>query len=250
MKLINPYSGITLLETVEHELRNSSAGGRFDVGVGFALKLTGTTLKRFGTALDSWLIADDSRTFRLFIGDNRFGNDKPDQRTEKIDACTRVAAELSKFTSRTSERMEVVYVPKLHAKFYSMWHPVSNGRDLLRWAIVGSSNLTDAALEEKNIELDVYLETGDSQLISIQKTLRHFIREATDELSLQPPEELQKRMDGLTRRARKHYGKERAVNEQYAETQAERDAEECRDEEERARRESDDRQGIYGGRSN
>ena len=166
MQLINAYFGRTLLDLVENELKGCR-GTRFDVGVGYAQHLTGATFDRFGLALASWLEGDNVRTFRLFIGDHRHPMDTPGQRTAKIDACTRVAAALSNYARSVEERMEIVFLPKLHAKFYSMWSHAQPD-DCLEWAIIGSSNLTDRALEEKNIELDVYLQSGDPALKTIK----------------------------------------------------------------------------------
>lgn len=242
MQLINAYFGTTLLDSVQHELK-SGRGDRFDVGVGYAQYLTGAAFERFGRALESWLEGDEGRKFRLFIGDHRHSMDTPGQRKAKIEACTRVAAALSNYAPSVQERMEVVFLPRLHAKFYSMW---SHGKpnDRLEWAIVGSSNLTDAALQEKNIELDIYLEFGSPQIETIQKTLLDVIDSAY--LDGESWGELHDTIDELTAKTRWENDKLRSVAEWDAETEAEWQAEERREAEERARMDSDQRHGITG----
>ncbi|PQA78932.1 phospholipase D-like domain-containing protein [Rhodoferax sp. TS-BS-61-7] len=242
MQLINAYFGTTLLESIEQALATNK-GDRFDVGVGFAQHLTGATFNRFGEALESWLASDQNRRFRIFIGDHQHENDTPRQRKEKIDACTKVVANLSNFARCIEERMEVVFLHKLHAKFYSMWSHVTP-LDRLEWAIVGSSNLSDAALEEKNIELDIYLEPGDPQLQTIQKPLAAVIHRAWIDGELSG--KLHDKVDSLTAKTRWENSKLRYGEERDAEIEAEWQSEERREAEERARLESDQRLGITG----
>ncbi|KQQ96129.1 hypothetical protein ASF77_21735 [Massilia sp. Leaf139] len=139
--------------------------------------------------------------------------------------------------------MEVVFVPKLHAKFYSMWS-CAPPHCQLEWAIIGSSNLTDAALTEKNIELDVYLEPKDSQLGHVQNMLAAVIANAYsdgDSWGI-----LHDKIELLTARSRWENDKERASEEDDAEIVAEAEAEEQRLAEAQARAESDRKLGILG----
>lgn len=240
MQIINAYYGTTLLEAIVLALRNNS-GERFDVGVGFAKYLSGETFNRFGAAVDDWLKVSNSRTFRVFIGDQRHPADKPDERSSKIRDCTEVAANLIKFSRNLEERMEVVFVPKLHAKFYSMWS-CAQSHCQLEWAIIGSSNLTDAALTEKNIELDVYIEPNDSQLGQIQNMLAAVIASAYSDGDSWGV--LHDKIDLLTAKSRWESDKERSGEEDEAEIAAEEKAQEQRLAEAQARAESDSELGI------
>lgn len=242
MHLINAYFGSTLLASIEHELRKN-LGDQFDVCVGFAKNLTGETFDKFGEALASWLESNKDRRFRLFIGDHRHVNDNRQQQKEKIKACTQVVAALINLARSFEEQMEVVFLHRLHAKFYSMWSHEDSG-DRLIWAIVGSSNLTDAALEEKNIELDIYLESGDQQLQTIQNSLAGLISRAYSDGESRG--KLHDTIDELTAKTRWENGKRRCSEEREAEIEAEWQAEERRELEERARWESDQRLGIFG----
>lgn len=242
MQLINPYFGTTLLETIEQALARNQ-GDRFDVGVGYARNFTNATFQRFGVALDSWLSGDETRRFRLFIGDRRHWNDSPEEKNAKIKACTEVAANLIKFGRSIEEQMEVVFLRNLHAKFYAMWSQTAVA-DRLEWTIIGSSNLTDAAFQEKNIELDVYVESSDLQLQTIQIMLSEVIRQAYSDGDSWG--DLHHAIQDLTAKARWETEKMRTSEASDAEIEAELQCEERREAEERAQRESDQRQGIIG----
>lgn len=236
MQIINSYFGATLLASIEHELAKNR-GDRFDVCVGYAKNLTGATFERFGTALESWLAGDANRKLRLFIGDHRHPGDNDKQKAEKFDACTLVAAKLINFDRTFEEQMEILFLERLHAKFYSMWSHEGSGVRL-EWAIIGSSNLTDAALEEKNIELDIYFESGDAELKIIQNSLNNVIEEAySDGESFGS---LHDTIADLTVKTRWHNGKLRVVEESKAEIEAEWEKEERRDLELRLQREADE----------
>jgi hypothetical protein len=242
MDVINAYFGDTLLDVIDRELQ-CCLGDRFDVGVGYAKNLTGASFERFSTVLASWLDGDERRTFRLFIGDHRHRNDSAEQQKEKIEACTSVVAALSNSARSIEERMEVAFLPKLHAKFYSMWScAVPN--DHLKWAIVGSSNLTDAALNEKNIELDIYFKSGDIQLQTIQGKLLDFIKSAYWDAESWGA--LHDKINRLTARSRWETGKLRAVDQWKAENEADLQAMERKEAEEQARTDSDQSLGIAG----
>lgn len=242
MQIINGYFGTTLLDAIECEL-SKHQGDRFDVCVGYAKNLTGAVFERFGKALTSWLEFDKGRKFRLFIGDHRHPMDTLEQSMAKIKSCTRVAAALSNYAPSVQEQMEVVFLPRLHAKFYSMWS-LGNPNDCLEWAIIGSSNLTDAALEEKNIELDIYLEKQDPQIPTIQKTLLAVISSAYKDGDSWG--HLHDTIDKLTAKTRWENDKLRSVAEWDAEMEAESQVEERRESEEQARLDSDRRLGITG----
>ncbi|WP_343632625.1 hypothetical protein [Roseateles sp.] len=242
MRIINAYYGPTVLDSIERKL-SQGRGDRFDVGVGYARNLTGEVFERFGKALKSWLELDQGREFRLFIGDHRHPMDTPAQSKEKIETCTRVVAALSNYAPSVQERMEVVFLPRLHAKFYSMW---SRGEpnDCLEWVIIGSSNLTDAALKEQNIELDIYLEAKDRPIQTIQQTLLAVIGSAYRDGDSWG--ELHDKIDELTAKTRWENDKLRSVAEWDAEMEAECQAEERREAEKQARLDSDRRLGITG----
>lgn len=228
--------------TLSNEL-SQGRGDRFDVGVGYAKNLTGAVFERFAKALESWLEVDQGRKVRLFIGDHRHSMDTAVQRKDKIETCTRVAAALSNYTPSVQERMEVVFLPRLHAKFYSMW---SNGNpnDCLEWVIIGSSNRTVAALEEKNIELNVCLEGKDPQIKTIQQTLLTVINSACRDGGSWG--QLHDKIGELTAKTRWESDKLRSVAEWDAELEAECQAEERREAEEQTRLDSDRRLGITG----
>lgn len=242
MQLINAYFGTTLLESVEFELA-TNRGDRFDVCVGYAKNLTAGTFERFGNALESWLAGNKERRFRLFIGDHRRSFDSPDEQLKKIKECTKLAADLISYSRSVEEQMEVVFLERLHAKFYSMWS-INEAVSRLEWAIVGSSNLTDAALAEKNIELDIYLPYGDSHLSAIQSSLATVL----DQTYLEGASwgDLHDEIDRLTAKSRWENDKLRAAEEEDAEVSAAIEAEECRQMEEQARLESDKALGISG----
>lgn len=246
MKVINGFRGPTLLDSVVYALQKHG-GDRFDLGVGYAKNLTDKTFKKFGKALEAWLAVDNKRRFRFFIGDHRHPNDTPFQQAIKINECTAVAANLINFVSGSEEQIEIVFLHRLHAKFYSMWS-ASQPIDQLKWAIVGSSNLTDAALLEKNFELDIFFEPGDSQLKDIEPMFRSFITEAYKECDLFGT--LHDMIDGLTAKVRWEHVKIKVAEEARAEAEAEAESESHADEvrraEEQARLESDRSLGING----
>lgn len=246
MKLINPYFDSTLLEVVVQELA-SNRGERFDVGVGFAKNLTGATFDAFGNAVEKWLEGDSRRKFRIFIGDHRHQLDNKEQRINKTSECTQVAAKLIEHSPTLEERIEVIFVPRLHAKFYSMWSLFEESEHL-EWAIIGSSNLTDAALREKNFELDIYFNSKDVKSSDIQQVLSRVINYAAADGDSSG--ELHDALDERTRLTRWENGKIRVAEEWRAEAdaewEAERQTEWQRAEEALAQSESDKRQGIFG----
>ncbi|QTC01052.1 hypothetical protein JYG33_06245 [Alcaligenes sp. SORT26] len=240
MKIINSYFGHSLIETLENELQ-TDLGDRFDVGVGYAQNLTKDMFQRFCTALESWLEGDQQRKFRLFIGDHRHQYDKKDQQKAKVNACTLLPGELSNFGRAIEERMEVIFLERLHAKFYCMW---SHKEDIanLSWAIIGSSNLTDAALEEKNVEMDIHFESSDPQIPSIQKALYDILNFIESDGNSDG--DLHNIINEKTKKSRWENSKLRETEEWEAEDQAIQLAEELQEAEDSARRESDKRLGI------
>ncbi|WP_172415201.1 hypothetical protein, partial [Comamonas thiooxydans] len=222
MQLINAYFGETLLASIEQALINHK-GDRFDIGVGYAQALSSERFMRFGEALDSWLDGGEQRRFRIFIGDHRHPNDTLIERKRKIEACTALVASLIRFARNVEERMEVVFVQRLHAKFYSMWS-IEQAKDRLIWAIIGSSNLTDAALDEKNSELDIYFEPGDAVLEAIQTQLAVVIKKLC--CDGESWGSLHDEIDALTFETRWQNGKLRQVEEWDAEREADVKAEE------------------------
>lgn len=242
MQLINAYFGTTLIDLIEQALA-SNKGDRFDVCVGYAKNLTDARFKRFGTALESWLTGDSQRRFRLFVGDHRHFRDTPKEQADKLKECTEVAANLIKFARSVEEQMEVVFLHKLHAKLYSMWSHDASG-DRLIWAIIGSSNLTDAALKETNIELDIYLEPGDPHLQTIEKTLTAVLRRSYSDGESWG--DLHDVLNKRTAKTRWENDKLRYLEDCEAEMKADEKSEALRQAEETARRDSDQQLGLTG----
>jgi len=159
---------------------------------------------RISTAFSKWLAASDRRKIYLYIGDWR-GNSDSDETESLIRGLAKIVA----YDQNTIGRVLVSFVPRLHAKFYSVWSTYNKNQPL-EWFALGSSNLTSPALNRENLELDVLFDNQNASLpAEIVGNLARFIRTLAEEKIDDLDEKLDRLTDDLfdqhvedTRRAR------------------------------------------------
>lgn len=171
-------------------------------------------LRDLGCCFSEWLKRDSARRILIFMGDWR----EKDQSEESIKKHIQGVAGLMAFNEHMRARLTVVFVPSLHAKFFSMWGRSDKNEICLEWVTIGSSNFTSAALKLSNVELDIYLSRKDSvPLTTLEQDLANFIQnlyqEQTDDVLIE--DHLQQKLNELL---------DRQENNLYTARQIEADA--------------------------
>ena len=179
IQLINGLLGsATLLKALLDELK-ANKGTLVVIGVGY-FSGDDNLIKEFGEALRDWLAKSESRRVCIFVGDWRDVDAAP---VEKNEASVRGLAVLQQVLEFDT-RLQLVFIPELHAKFYSVWT-----KQTLEWVSIGSSNFSKSALREQNIELDLVFRSQDSCLVAIGRQLAGFIvalhGQQTDDIGLE-----------------------------------------------------------------
>lgn len=225
MKIYNGYFG-NPREILNHLHGSLSINGaNLVIGTGY-FQLYGDVFDEFLSIIENWFRRHKDNRLTIYIGNHAHEEDDEEIFNKKIKSNSLSAAHLLKRLPDFNEQIEIHFVDRLHAKFYSLWR-----NDNLVWAVIGSSNLTNAALDDKNLEIDILFEEDDINE-TLRETLRGFIKELYLDENLNVSE--------IVDDSRYEAELTADLNKKKKLIQEEKEMES-------ARKESDIRQGIYGG---
>lgn len=126
-------------------------------------------VEKLADALSRWLRKGPARECEIHIG---YWGAVPGYDKTSLYKLTTAIRQVVCASEETRARAHVRFIDELHAKSYSMWA----GNDQLLWALIGSSNVSSPSSNGTNIELDVFIETGEA-LKSAETGLRIFRHE-------------------------------------------------------------------------